>query len=253
MSPGEQLVLNDANEFIRQTANLIDEAEQSTGIRPHPVIEESETVLETSRFGMQFGPEPLAEATDSTSSGGVTCPSTITLTYHDIVFDCGCRVANTGQSLIITDNDLSGRSVTLSRITDAFCASTFGWGVNGVDYCSYAGDAWSGTGPLHYKGYDGEICGGAPVEELDVFPFPRVLMLSGVWYVWDIVETGVGDAAIFIATTSNPNVAINNAMICEAARDRSGNPIIDCHGPNLIGGVPVVPGVSHGGYVTITF
>src|SRR2546430_2046518 len=91
MTEGEKFVLADANEFIRQTANLIDEAEQSTGIRPHPIIEESETVLETTRFGMQFAPEPLAESEPGAGQPPpppVGCTCAIRVTCHDIILPC---------------------------------------------------------------------------------------------------------------------------------------------------------------------
>lgn len=62
MTRGEQLVLDDANDFVRQATEQLEDQDQSTGIRPYPVIEASETTLDTTRFGMQFGPKPLSEA-----------------------------------------------------------------------------------------------------------------------------------------------------------------------------------------------
>ncbi len=182
----------------------------------------------------------------------IECPATILLTYNNLVLDCGCEVLGTTKSIIATDVDLSGRSVTLSRVTEGVCAPLFGWGVDGVDYCSYDFTSWSGTAPLHAVTYLDTVCSVAPLG-WDVYPRPKVLMLHGVWYVFDYFQTGDGDAAIFIASTANPLLPIANAMTCSNPVDRSSNPIVQCHGPNLIGGVPVVPGVAHGGTVTITF
>lgn len=62
MTKGEQDLITDLNEFVRQTADLTEDVPQTSGIRPHPVIEETETTLETTRFGFEFGPQPESES-----------------------------------------------------------------------------------------------------------------------------------------------------------------------------------------------
>lgn len=57
-SVGEQNLLDDANEFIRQTANLISDTPPVSGIRPNPVIDVTQTESSTVRFGTTFAPEP---------------------------------------------------------------------------------------------------------------------------------------------------------------------------------------------------
>lgn len=54
MTEGERLLIADLNDFVRYTSQLLDETRMGNGIRPHPVIESSETSLETSRFGLQI-------------------------------------------------------------------------------------------------------------------------------------------------------------------------------------------------------
>jgi hypothetical protein len=54
VTAGESELINDANEFVRQTSNLTSDLPQTTGVRPHPVIEVSESSVETSRFGLQI-------------------------------------------------------------------------------------------------------------------------------------------------------------------------------------------------------
>lgn len=62
MTEGEQLVLADANEFVRQTQNLTSDVPITSGIRPHPQIEVTETTLNLSRFGMEIASTPEPDA-----------------------------------------------------------------------------------------------------------------------------------------------------------------------------------------------
>lgn len=62
MTEGERLLIDDLNEFVRQTSEDIDDLPQTTGIRPHPLIETTEETLGTKRFGFGFAPPPTAEA-----------------------------------------------------------------------------------------------------------------------------------------------------------------------------------------------
>lgn len=62
---GEQELLSDVNEFVRQTANLTSDMSQSSGLRPHPLIESTEQRLDTVRFGQiiqQQSDEPSPES-----------------------------------------------------------------------------------------------------------------------------------------------------------------------------------------------
>lgn len=75
MTEGEKLLIDDLNEFVRQSADQLEE-QQSTGIRPPPKIETTEQTLDTTRFGMEFSPEPLSEA--APGGGGEPPPSPAT-------------------------------------------------------------------------------------------------------------------------------------------------------------------------------
>lgn len=67
MTEGERLLIGDLNDFVRYTSQLTSEIPQSTGIRPHPVIESSETSLETTRIGLsiQDTPEEVNPGSDA--------------------------------------------------------------------------------------------------------------------------------------------------------------------------------------------
>jgi hypothetical protein len=66
---GESELISDLNDFVRQTSDQLDEQDTSTGIRPNPVIEVTEQTLDTSRFGLEFAPQPLAEAQPDSQGG----------------------------------------------------------------------------------------------------------------------------------------------------------------------------------------
>lgn len=55
---GEKLLVEYLNEFVRQTANLTSDVPQTSGVRPHPVIQSEETTLETKRFGLVIEQQP---------------------------------------------------------------------------------------------------------------------------------------------------------------------------------------------------
>ena len=62
---GEQELISDVNEFVRQTSNLTSDLPQTSGVRPHPSVESTESVLETVRFGQiieQQSDEPSPES-----------------------------------------------------------------------------------------------------------------------------------------------------------------------------------------------
>lgn len=63
MTQGEQNLLNDLNEFVRNTANLLEDRPQTTGIRQNPVIESSESSLVLKKFGGDFAPVETPEST----------------------------------------------------------------------------------------------------------------------------------------------------------------------------------------------
>lgn len=58
MTEGERLLIADLNDFVRYTSQLLDETRMGSGIRPHPVIESSETSLETTRIGLSIQDTP---------------------------------------------------------------------------------------------------------------------------------------------------------------------------------------------------
>ncbi len=69
---GEAELLSDLNEFVRQSANLQSEVPETSGIRPHPLVESTEQTLDTTRFGFGFGPKPSSDVTPE--SGGPPTP-----------------------------------------------------------------------------------------------------------------------------------------------------------------------------------
>ncbi len=86
ISRGEQGVIDDLNEFVRQSANLQSEVPETSGIRPHPLVESTEQTLDTSRFGFGFGPKPLSivEPESGSQPPSVTCCPTATLVCDQI-------------------------------------------------------------------------------------------------------------------------------------------------------------------------
>ncbi len=82
MNPYERAALNDAEEAVWQIAGDQAEQEQTSGIRPPPQIEETESTLDGQLFGLDFGGQPLPEVFPSSTSGGG--PRTITITFVDI-------------------------------------------------------------------------------------------------------------------------------------------------------------------------
>lgn len=67
MTEGERLLIGDLNDFVRYTSQLLDETKMGSGIRPHPVIESTESSLETTRIGMtiQDTPEEIDPGSDA--------------------------------------------------------------------------------------------------------------------------------------------------------------------------------------------
>ncbi len=57
---GEADLVSDLNEFVRQSANIQSEIPETSGIRPHPLVESTEQTLDTTRFGFGFGAQPEA-------------------------------------------------------------------------------------------------------------------------------------------------------------------------------------------------
>lgn len=84
---GEADLVDDLNEFVRQSSNLAADVPQTTGIRPHPVIEETEQTLDTSRFGFEFGPIPESESEPGSGGGPPTCACPLDTDTLSVVFD----------------------------------------------------------------------------------------------------------------------------------------------------------------------
>ncbi len=121
---GEQNVIDDANEFVRQSANLQSEIPETSGIRPHPLVESTEQTLDTTRFGFGFGPKPLADVTPE--SGG---PPSGTTGACCVGSDC----------TIQTESDCTGMSGTYQgddTVCDPNpCCTAFCYLVQSNSYC----------------------------------------------------------------------------------------------------------------------
>lgn len=59
MTKAEQNLIDDLNEFIRQTSGLIGDRAPSTGILPDPEIQVEQSVSQSVRFELKFAPEPF--------------------------------------------------------------------------------------------------------------------------------------------------------------------------------------------------
>src|SRR6266700_1814705 len=93
MTPYERQVLNDAEEQVFQIASDQAESQGSSGIRPPPSVEGTESTLDGQLFGLDFGADPQATAAPSAGAPPpVGCASTITVEFHNVVFDCSCLI-----------------------------------------------------------------------------------------------------------------------------------------------------------------
>ncbi len=105
MTQGERNVLDDANEFVRQSANIQSEVPETSGIRPHPLVESTEQTLDTSRFGFGFGPKPLATVEPTSGSSGTSpCPTTsqVQIVFSGVL-NCGCTTNESSSSRVSED------------------------------------------------------------------------------------------------------------------------------------------------------
>lgn len=106
MTEGEKLLIDDLNEFIRQGANQLDEG-QSTGIQPHPLILRTETVLTSKKQGLEFSPQPIAEAGPEQPicppPEEDVCPDTSLDVTVEISGYTSCGCVDTGINSVIID------------------------------------------------------------------------------------------------------------------------------------------------------
>lgn len=78
MTPDERKILEEAEQQAFDTAQAFYDVPTS-GIRPPPAIDETETVLDPQLFGFDFGQQPTTEVLPTTSSeGGDCCPRDVT-------------------------------------------------------------------------------------------------------------------------------------------------------------------------------
>lgn len=246
MTSDERKVLEDAEAQVFDSMQALQDAQQTTGIRPPPTIEETETTLDLTWFGFEFGEQPQAISQPGSSVPvEFDCTADITVTFHDLLFDCGCLIDEGGAGQIVTDINLNGRSKTLNQWITSCTGGVF------PSACLWKNDAdWDAPLPLHYAFYGTNDCSGSPVEESDIGPIVRVMLNAGRWYVFAWFTNGVGTAAIFIGDGTNPS-SIPNSMFCRGNTDPGDpwtNELVVCqNGPFTI------PGYSHDGFVSIAF
>lgn len=112
MTPEERKILEEAENQAFETSQALYDT-PTTGIRPPPEIEETETTLEGQLFGLDFGGEPRATAEPGASAPPPptpdVCPDTsldVTVTISGYT-SCGC-VEVGGSSAIIDMTNANG-------------------------------------------------------------------------------------------------------------------------------------------------
>ena len=171
------------------------------------------------------------------------CPASITVTFHGVLFDCGCTFNNFGggsTSAIVTDISLDGAVISMVGGNHHVPCD--------VAHCDFVSSA--APNRLHTRSYNNATCSGTPDFEGDIPPQVYVALVGGTWSVFGFVDTLVGDAAFFIGSGSNP-ASISNTMFCTT---NTGNVNWD---DNAIECQILAPlsasGVAHAGTCTISF
>lgn len=244
MTPEERKVLEDAEQQAFDTASAFYDVPTS-GIRPPPLIEETETTLEPQLFGFEFGQQPEAEAEPESSStgGGISCSdTTLFIRFSGIVFDCGCTTfddTNTN-SFIVTDEG-NVNSFVVETHLDFYstphcgdCAGKF-WEplFDTAHLPHYVIDFWNfDTGcPPPPDGITNEYLGVA------------LLLLSGTWYLvaWN-------SGLVFYGSAANLSSPITNTLSCDTTfHDLSSDPALNC----IFSGSPYFNYIAHGGTATV--
>lgn len=126
MTPEERKVLEDAEQQAFDTAQAFYDVPTS-GIRPPPLIEETETTLDPQLFGFEFGQQPEAEVEPESTSQGGGCADSITLRFDGLSFPCCVFDGSLGSSNIIRIENLNGQTLTLPSHPGFVCDPSQCW------------------------------------------------------------------------------------------------------------------------------
>jgi hypothetical protein len=250
VTPQERQVLEEAEEAAVQSAQEFADAQMTSGIRPPPTIDETETSLEPQLFGFEFGQQPAAES-EPTSSAPVpveTACCQLTLEFHDVLLDCGCLDPN---PTIIEDDGFFNDNpiqICVGRCSDTDCTSF----TNRGDGCFCGGDGVADHHYFHEKEWPGEAgCPGDPEFEFDILacgfqeaPIISLQLISGVWHL--LMYNWSGTILLFYGTTADLTMNIDNQLICGGDIPSITN---TCLWPSL---APPVMIASENGYATIS-
>lgn len=194
-----------------------------------------------------YGRASLIDVTPQRASpGGVICPTSITVQFSGVTFDCGCSLFFEGSegSFLITDEGDSNSFVTLMGLGSL--GSSCG-DCAGLKWFSRSGFGLSPHVLISYWNEDSE-CSGPPTGT----DFPEyfgliMVLLSGTYYLVAYINFSL----VFYGSTTNLNLPIANTLSCDLGfHDYSGDPAIAC----LFNGVltPNLNSISHGGTATVT-
>ncbi len=180
---------------------------------------------------------------DNTSALSTTppvgCACSATVTFHDIVFDCGCLLGDPSTSFILTDSSLDGMTI-VEPLQAGLCPPN----------CTWAFFEWVMPFPIHTQVWavgGNTTCTGDPSDTIQRTVILYILLIEGIYYAFGYVFSGVGNAVVFIGSSADPSNIPNDAF-CSASPTDWQNPVTDC----INSGLPLSwVGGSHGGHISV--
>lgn len=233
MTPDERKILEEAEQQAFDTSQAFYDVPTS-GIRTPPSIDETETTLDPQLFGFDFGQQPETEvAPESTSEGGEpVCSPCLQITFHDVLFDCGCLP----RSGIVWSNFTD---VGLFNDSPVTVYSDPGI-IPGCEDCLYFWQA--GSTQLFNQTYSDPGCSSLITEDTVEFAGNISMWrdLTGLWHLRHMYIAS--DPLFFYGTSPSLSSAFNNLVSCSSSDTW---PNFDCTGsfPSAVAG--------HGGYATV--
>lgn len=235
MTPQERLLLEEAEQSVFDSMETLEQP--TSGIRPPPLIEETEGTLEPQLFGLEFGARPESEVFPvSTAPPEFVCPTCVEVTFHGVIFDCGCIsfapvVPNYGT---FTDVSFNDTPYTLTTFAASHC----------IGDCSLQGAPDLGVRQRLFGTSD---CSGTPgFDRLTTVTAIRLMFISGIYYLF--ADGGFSCPGVFFYGTSTTlGGPYTNTSVCTSSPIDWDNPLIECY----FGGPFTVPGAAHGGTATI--
>lgn len=232
MTPQQRQVLEDAEQSVFDSMTELADAQSTSGIRPPPLIEETESTLDPQLFGLDFAPQPEAESFPESSSLPFVCPSSATVTFFDVAIDCGC-INIGGSSDQWTDISFNSTPVTLSQVT--LCPSA------PEPFCSLT---LTGVTALHtrHKIWNVNNCSGTPItDDNPAYAAVDLIFFAGLWYL----ISSTFSPLLFYGTSPSLSATFINTVVCGGPNDYF---------------IPVCPpgstqsllGRGHGGFATVT-